>query len=214
MKSLRWFRRHAAPWTALALAGVGLIGCANPLYYPQRTRYAYQMSMTQPVETPKRHFMDAAIDIRFRFLETKLAFHLHNNTTRPLTIDWDGSRYVGETGAAKHVIHKDTKPRNRKRPQAPTVISPSGFYDDHVIPSENILGSLLLPETLPLFPEWDYAGTFYLSGNAPSADESADRRRAIAAGLHERTIGLDLAFMVNGRKNTYKFRFHFKFSRK
>ncbi len=211
---LRWFRRQAAPVAALALAGVGLMGCASPLYYPQRTRYAYQMSMTQPVETPRRHFMDADIDIRFRFLETKLAFHLHNNTVRPMIIDWDESRYIGETGAVKRIIHKETKPRNRKRPQPPAVIPPSGFYDDHVLPSENILGSLLLPEILPLYPEWDYAATFYLSGNTPSADESADRRRAIAAGLNERTIGLDLAMIVNGRKKTYKFRFHVKVSRK
>jgi hypothetical protein len=214
LSSLRWFRRQAAPVAALALSGVGLMGCASPLYYPQRTRYTYQISMTQPVETPRRHFIDADIDIRFRFLETKLAFHLHNNTVRPMTIDWDESRYIGEMGAVKRIIHKETKPRNRKRPQPPAVIPPSGFYDDHVLPSENILGSLRLPEILPLYPEWDYAATFYLSGNTPSADESADRRRAIAAGLNERTIGLDLAMIVNGRKKTYKFRFHVKVTRK
>ncbi|MBI2880546.1 MAG: hypothetical protein HYY21_03100 [Candidatus Tectomicrobia bacterium] len=201
-RSRRWVR-----W-APALAALGILaGCANPLYWPERIRYTYRLAMAEPVQADAHAYEDESIFIRFQFYETEIAFHLRNKTNRLLTILWDDSRYVTETGAAKRVFHKEIRVRNRYRPQPPSVIPARAVLDDHVVPSDNISEGFFRVEYLPLLPVWDYPDEFYLLGGRAAADRSAERRRATAASLEGRTIGLDLAMEVNEKVKTYRFRF-------
>ncbi len=208
---------RARRWAGLALAvglAVALAGCGNPLYRPNRVRYSYELTMTQPAQSTGHSYEDDAVAIRFRFFETEIAFNLRNKTNRLLTVFWDESRYVTETGAAKRVFHKGIRVRNRFKPQPPTVIPARADLDDHVVPSDNVLGGIIRSELIPILPVWDYEDEYYFPGGNTSADRAAERRRAIAASLDGRPIGLDLAMEVNEKKKTYRFRFLVKVIRK
>jgi hypothetical protein len=86
--------------------------------------------------------------------------------------------------------------------------------EDHVMPTENVIQGIIRSGYLPIMPVWDYEETYYLPGGIKSADDTAGRRRAIAAALDGRTIGLDLVMEVNEKKKTYPFRFRVKVTRK
>ena len=191
----------------MALPLFFLIGCSTVFYEPKRIHYTYQVTMIKPERSDAYVLRDDALDIRFQFLEDRLSFHIHNNTSVLMTIDWDASRYVSETGMSKAVIHKKTFYRNRNKPQPPTTLSPGGFYDDYIIPVENVIGGPLRWDVLPILPDWDYEKNRYLPNNSVSADRMAERRRGIASSLNQRTIGLNLAVRVKGKVRTYRFRF-------
>lgn len=193
-------------WVVVFLLVV-LAGCATVFYEPKRVRYTYQVTMTEPERSDAYVFRDDAIDIRFQFLEEKLTFHIHNNTAALMSINWDSSRYVSETGVAKPVIHQDTSFHNRDKPQLPTTIAPGGFHDDFIIPRENVLGGPIHHVILPILPVWDYPSERYVPSSAANADQMAERRRTIASSLNQRTIGLDLALRVKTKMRTYRFRF-------
>lgn len=194
-------------WIVLAFPLVFFAGCSTVFYEPKRIHYTYQVTMVEPERSDTYAFRDDVVDVRFQFLEDRLSFHIHNNTSALMTIDWDASRYFSETGMSKAVIHKKTFYRNRNKPQPPTTLSPGGFYDDYVIPSENVIGGPLRWEVLPILPDWDYEKIRYLPNSSASADRMAERRRTIASSLNQRTIGLDLAVRVKGKMRTYQFRF-------
>ncbi|MFQ5913577.1 MAG: hypothetical protein ACE5JS_10375 [Nitrospinota bacterium] len=207
------FRRWGSWALALGLAGI-LAGCLNPIYRPQRTRYTYGLTMTEPAKTDANSYEDESLYISFQFFQTQIGFHILNNTRRPLTIYWDKSRYLSETGTAKRVFHKGVPVRNRNKPQRPTVIPAKTSIDEHVIPIENVLqGFLPRSKVQPIFPVWDYEDRFYSERGRQAADRAATRRRATAASLEGRTVGVDLAMEVNGSQKTYRFRFLVKVSR-
>jgi hypothetical protein len=184
-----------------------LAGCQSALYQPKRTRYVYEIRITEPILSSSHSVENDEYVIDFQFFETEISFRLRNKTKGPLTIFWDSSRYVTETGTTRRIFHKGVRVRDRYDYQPPTVVSADGVLNDHVVPSENVVEGIVRSGYLPILPVWDYEDEIYVPGGRDTADQAAERRRTIAAALNGRIIGLNLAMKIGDREEMQKFRF-------
>ena len=206
-------RKSGRSWSWMKVALVvgsfaGLLaGCQSALYQPNRTRYAYEVRITEPILSSSHSVENDNYAIDFQFFETEISFRLRNKTKRPLTIFWDSSRYVTETGTTRRIFHKGVRVRDRYDYQPPTIVPADGVLDDHVVPSENVVEGIVRSGYLPILPVWDYEDEYYVPGGRDSADAEAERRRTTAASLNGRIIGLNLAMKIDGRDEMQKFRF-------
>ena len=69
---------------------------------------------------------------------TSIPFVVENKCAEPITIIWDESAYIDESGRSMRIIHSGVRLMDRNVAQPQTVIVPGTSFSDEAVPSENI----------------------------------------------------------------------------
>jgi hypothetical protein len=131
-------------------------------------------------------FQDRELSFYFRPTPDALHFQVENRQDRPVYIQWDRSTFTDPNGNTGKIAHSSTQWSDRFKSQADTQISGLQRYSDYVLPLDYLLDPAGGSDQLhrPLFPE----------------DRTAPQ-------YSDRSFGVELAFLVDGRPVTYPFRF-------
>lgn len=125
-------------WLIFMLVAVGVISwiwvTTNPKF---RIRLANNNSL---------QFSDSFITITFGLGKdcnglrtlTQIPFKLVNNTSAPITIEWDSSTFVNPSKESCRVIHAGVKLIDKNATQAPSIVASQSKIDDILMPSTNI----------------------------------------------------------------------------
>jgi hypothetical protein len=150
--------------------------------------YMFRFKQTEP-SSSMFNFRDRDLSFYFRPAPASLYFRVENLQGRPVSIQWDESRFFDVNGRDGKVAHSSTRWKDRFSPLVMTQVQGRQQYGDYVFPMDYLVdpgaatGEDDQPH-LPLVPEDSSAPTY--SG---------------------RTFGVDLVFLVEDRPRTYRFRF-------
>lgn len=147
--------------------------------------YQYRFRMVDPA-SDRSTFQDRELSFYFKPTPDALHFQVENRQDRPAWIVWDRSTFVDPNGATGKVAHSTTRWGDRFKVEADTQIPGLGRYGDYVLPLDYLLDPAGSDQQIhrPLFPE-DHTAPQYT----------------------DRYFGVDLVFTVEGRPQTYSFRF-------
>ncbi|MBI3540459.1 MAG: hypothetical protein HY076_09325 [Candidatus Eisenbacteria bacterium] len=147
--------------------------------------YRFRFRQVDPA-SDRFTFQDRELSFYFRPAPDALHFQIENRQDRPVYIQWDRSTFTDADGNTGKLAHSTTTWDDRFRAQADTQIPGLQRYSDYALPLEYLLdpagGAAQIHR--PLFPE---------DHNAPT--------------YTDRTFGVELAFLVNGRPASYTFHF-------
>lgn len=151
--------------------------------------YMFRFRQTDP-PSAQFNYRDRDLSFYFRPSPTTLYFRVENLQGRPVSIQWDDSRFLDINGRSGKVAHSTTRWSDRFSPLVMTQIQGQQQYGDYAIPMDYLVdpgtatGAANEQPHQPLIPEDSSAPTY--SG---------------------RTFGVDLAFLVEDRPRVYSFRF-------
>ena len=203
---------HVAVITAL---GVVLLGCASgpapesapppPAPDPGLTRvivgaddsvgavpgsadalYRYRFRQVEPA-SDRFTFQDRELSFYFRPATDALHFQVENRQDRPVWIVWERSTFLDPNSGSGKVAHSSTRWGDRFKAQPDTQIPGLQRYTgDYLLPLDYLVDPAGSDQQLhrPLFPE----------------DQTAPQ-------YADRSFGVDLLFLIEGRPRTYSFRF-------
>lgn len=147
--------------------------------------YRFRFRQTDPA-SDRFVFQDRELSFYFRPTPDALHFQVENRQDRPVWIQWERSTFTDPNGSTGKIAHSTTQWDDRFKSQADTQIPGLQRYSDYVLPLDYLLDPAGSSEQLhrPLFPE---------DRNAPT--------------YSDRSFGVDLTFIVDGRPVSYPFRF-------
>lgn len=99
--------------------------------------FTYQTVLTKPKPNELLVFEDSIIKAKFRIDEKMLTLRFDNKSNHGLKIPWDDVS-LALNGNSKRVVHKETGITKINDLQPATTVSPGGYLQDGVIPSENV----------------------------------------------------------------------------
>jgi len=131
-------------------------------------------------------FQDRELSFYFRPTPDALHFQVENRQDRPVWIQWERSTFIDPNGSTGKIAHSTTQWDDRFKTQADTQIPGLQRYSDYVLPLDYLLDPAGKPDQMhrPLLPE----------------DRSAPQ-------YSDRSFGVDLTFIVDGKPINYPFRF-------
>lgn len=147
--------------------------------------YRYRFRQVDP-PSERFQYQDRELSFYMRPTPAAIHFQVENRQDRPVSIDWDRSRFVDPYERMGPIAHATTRWRERYSAQAPTVIPGLQRHSDYVFPVEYLVDPGATDEQLHrmLFPE----------------DSSAPQ-------YNDRYFGMNLVFIIEGQPRTYPFRF-------
>jgi hypothetical protein len=84
------------------------------------------------------NFKDEIIQTIWRPTSSQFLFSLTNKTDHPITLIWDGVRYIDENGARIRVIHSGVQYIDRYNSQRSTKIDEGSTISDFIFPADNV----------------------------------------------------------------------------
>ena len=147
-------------------------------------QFAYRFRQIDP-GSDRFTFQDRDLSFYFRPTPNALHFQVENRTNKPVTIDWDRSRWVGVNGSDK-LAHASTRWNDRFGSQSITQILGLQRYSDYAFPMNYLIdpGSSGQQLHRVLFPE----------------DQSAVQ-------YADQVFGFDMTFRIEDRIVPYSVRF-------
>lgn len=122
----------------LSLGGLILFGCAiGSVGDRVGSKFKYWYALTKPIVTDGLQFEDNRIFIQFRIDESFVNFRLQNVSDRPVSILWDRMTLAVDGRITPFKYSADgyaLQPVQR----LPTVIPPSAYLIDFIVPAENL----------------------------------------------------------------------------
>jgi hypothetical protein len=104
-----------------------------------------------------------------------LAVSIENRTNFTVTLDWDRTTFVDDTGRARRVIHRGVRWAERNGPQAATALPPRARVDEELFPADSLRW---IPE-----PSSASGGAWHRFRFLPVAEDGAQGTYAVVLGL-------------------------------
>lgn len=150
--------------------------------------YVFRFRQTDP-PSAQFNFRDRDLSFYFRPSPTALYFRVENLQGRPVSIQWDDSRFVDVNGRSGKAAHSTTRWRDRFSTLVMTQVPAQQQYGDYVFPIDYLIDP----------------------GTATGADDQPHKplvpEDSSAPTYTGQSFGVDLAFLVEDRPRTYTFRF-------
>lgn len=150
--------------------------------------YRYRFSMIQPSGGGGSgfNFQDRDLSFYFRVSPASIYFQIENRQNRPVTIDWEQSRFLRPNGVMGKIAHSTTTWDQRFSYQPPTTINGLQRYGDYVFNHDSLV---------------DPAGSGQQLHRALLPEDQQ------AMQFTDRVFGMDLVILVEGKPRTYTVRF-------
>lgn len=147
--------------------------------------YRYRFKQIDPA-SDRFTYQDRELSFYFRPTPGAIHFQVENRTDKPISIDWDATRFIDQYGRTAETAHQPTTWANRYSAQAPTLIPGLQRYSDYVFSKDLLVDPGGSDEQLhrPLFPE---------DLNAPQMSDAE--------------FGVIFTFIIDGSPREYPFRF-------
>ena len=98
----------------------------------------YEFSLVDPPNGKNLRFEDANLSFAFLPGYKGIQVTIRNKTAQEATLDWNGAAMIGVGGDPMPVVHQGLKYTNSAAVKPPSVIPPSGTFEDTVTPVSSL----------------------------------------------------------------------------